>query len=75
MEESTPLSRLVKTTKLRWRIERDYQSLKGEVGLDHYEGRSWQGWNHHVTLATMAYIFMLLLQLEGDFPPSTLTDY
>ena len=72
MEESTSLSRLVKTTKLRWRIERDYQSLKGEVGLDHYEGRSWQGWNHHVTLATMAYIFLLLLQKEDDFPPSTL---
>ena len=74
MEESTPLSRLVKTTKLRWRIERDYQSLKGEVGLDHYEGRSWQGWYHHVAMATMAYIFLLLLQLEGAFSPSTLAD-
>jgi len=60
---------------MRWRIEMDYQSLKGEVGLDHYEGRSWQGWNHHVTLATMAYIFLLLLRLEDSFPPSTITDH
>lgn len=75
LPETITLSRLVKITKMRWRIEMDYQSLKGEVGLDHYEGRSWQGWNHHVTLATMAYVFLLLLRLEGDFPPSTIADH
>ena len=72
MDESTPLSRLVKTTKIRWRIERDYQMLKSEIGLDHYEVRSWQGWQHHVTLATMAYVFLLLMQSKDDFPPSDL---
>ena len=75
LPDTTPLSRLVKIARMRWRIEMDYQSLKGEVGLDHYEGRSWRGWNHHVTLATMAYIFLLLLRLEGDFPPSAIADY
>ena len=72
MDESTTLARLVKITKLRWRIERDYQILKGEIGLDHYEVRNWQGWHHHVTLATMAYIFLLLIQSIDDFPPSNL---
>jgi len=74
MDESTSLTRLVKTTKIRWRIERDYQILKSEIGLDHYEIRSWQGWQHHVTLATMAYVFLLLMQFGGDFPPSNLAE-
>jgi SRSO17 transposase len=34
--------------------------MKGEVGLDHFEGRSWQGWHHHVTLVTLAYAFLML---------------
>jgi len=71
LEETIPLSRLVRIAKLRWRIEMDYQTLKGEVGLDHYEGRSWPGWNHHVTLVSLAYAFLLLERLRGDFPPST----
>jgi len=69
MIESTPLVKLVTTTKLRWRIEMDYQNLKSEVGLDHYEGRSWLGWNHHVTLATLSYIFLMILQHEKFFSP------
>ena len=75
MDESTSLTMLVKTTKMRWRIEIDYKMLKGEVGLDRYEGRSWNGWHHHVTLSTMAYLFLLLERLRGDFPPSALADY
>jgi SRSO17 transposase len=54
----TSLLRLVKTAKLRWRVERDYQELKDELGLDHYEGRSWMGWHHHVTLTMMAHAFL-----------------
>jgi SRSO17 transposase len=42
---------LVRIFKSRWRIERSYEDLKGELGLDHYEGRSWVGWHHHVTVA------------------------
>jgi len=75
LEESISLSMLVKTTKMRWRIEIDYKMLKGEVGLDRYEGRSWNGWHHHVTLSTMAYLFLLLEQFSGDFPPATLANY
>ena len=51
---------LVRKAKGRFRIEQDYQEMKGEVGLDHFEGRSWQGWHHHVTLVTLAYAFLVL---------------
>jgi hypothetical protein len=47
----TPKQRLVYLAKVRWRIEQDYQEMKGELGLDHFEGRSWRGFHHHVTAA------------------------
>jgi SRSO17 transposase len=50
---------LVDRAKLRWRIERDYQDLKQEVGLGHYEGRGWRGLHHHVTLCIAAYGFLI----------------
>ncbi len=50
---------LVDTTKLRWRIEREYQDLKQEVGLGHYEGRGWRGFHHHATLCIAAYGFLI----------------
>ena len=53
---------LVRLAKLRWRVEQNYQQLKEELGLDHYEGRGWQGWHHHVTLVCLAYAFLLLEQ-------------
>ncbi len=59
---------LVDTTKLRWRIERDYQDLKQEVGLGHYEGRGWRGFHHHATLCIAAYGF-LIAEREA-IPPS-----
>lgn len=49
MLPDTPLEQLVRLSKLRWRIERDYQELKGSFGLDHYEGRGWRGFHHHGT--------------------------
>ncbi|MEX5713147.1 IS701 family transposase [Parafrankia sp. FMc6] len=49
-----PLGRLVRLAKLRWRIEHDYRELKDGLGLDHYEGRSFDGWHRHVTLACLA---------------------
>src|ERR1019366_10315121 len=52
--------RLVDTAKLRWRIERDYQELKQEVGLGHFEGRGWRGFHHHATLCIAAYGFLVL---------------
>jgi SRSO17 transposase len=60
MPEATTLRRLVRITKCRWKIEQDYQQLKEELGLDHYEGRSWQGWHHHVTLVMIAHAFLTL---------------
>ena len=42
----------------RWRIERDYQELKDELGLDHFEGRGWRGFHHHGTLCIAAYAFL-----------------
>jgi SRSO17 transposase len=50
---------LVDLTKLRWRIERDYQELKQEVGLGHFEGRGWRGFHHHATLCIAAYGFLV----------------
>jgi len=60
LPEGLSLRRLVQLAKLRWRVEQNYQQLKEELGLDHYEGRGWQGWHHHVTLVCMAYAFLLL---------------
>ena len=58
---------LVSTAKLRWRIERDYQELKQEVGLGHFEGRGWRGFHHHATLCIAAYEF-LISEREDDSP-------
>jgi SRSO17 transposase len=59
---------LVDRAKIRWRIERDYQELKQEVGLGHYEGRGWRGLHHHITLCIAAYGF--LIAERAIFPPS-----
>jgi SRSO17 transposase len=56
----TSFRALVRKAKGRFRIEQDYEEMKGELGLDHFEGRSWQGWHHHVTLVTLAYAFLTL---------------
>ena len=50
---------LVDIAKMRWRIERDYQDLKQEIGLGHYEGRGWRGFHHHATLCIAAYGFLI----------------
>jgi SRSO17 transposase len=64
----TTLATLVATAKLRWRIERDYQELKQELGLDHYEGRGWRGFHHHMALCVAAYGF--LVSERSLIPPS-----
>jgi SRSO17 transposase len=56
------LKRLVDIAHGRWRIEQDYQQLKEELGLDHFEGRSWRGWHHHVTMVMLAHAFLRLEQ-------------
>jgi len=52
------LRRMVRMARGRWRIEQDYRELKEELGLDHFEGRHWLGWHHHVTLVSMAFAFL-----------------
>ena len=68
LPENVSFQRLVDLAKLRWRIERDYQELKQEVGLDHYEGRGWRGFHHHATLCIAAYGF--LIAERATIPPS-----
>lgn len=56
--EDVELAELVRLAKIRWRIERDFQELKDELGLDHYEGRGWRGFHHHGALSIAAYAFL-----------------
>ncbi|UQA97495.1 IS701 family transposase [Streptomyces halobius] len=73
----TPIADLVRLAKVRWRIEHDYRELKHGLGLDHFEGRSWPGWHHHVTLVTAAHAFLTEQRLapKGPTPVSPSTKY
>jgi SRSO17 transposase len=61
---------LVRTIKERWRTERMYEDLKDELGLDHFEGRSFRGWHHHVSVVICCYAFVVAERMRA-FPPST----
>lgn len=58
LAEHTPPERLARLARLRWTVELDYRQLKGELGLDHYEGRSYPGFHHHTALVTCAHAFL-----------------
>jgi len=60
--------RLARLARLRWTIELDYRQLKGELGLDHYEGRSYAGFHHHTALVTCAHAFLTLERLDPKAP-------
>ena len=64
---NTATKELVRLAKLQWHIERDYQELKGELGLDHSEGRTWAGFHHHVALCAAAHAFLAIRR--ALFPP------
>jgi SRSO17 transposase len=64
LPESTGLRRLVRHAMLRWHCEQDYQQAKEELGLDHYEGRGWLGWHHHVTMVQIAQTFLAMERLR-----------
>ena len=66
---STPLPEVVRITKARWRTERAYEDMKGELGLDHFEGRTYVGWQHHVSAVLVCYALVVACQRRG-FPPS-----
>jgi SRSO17 transposase len=67
LPSNTSLKTLVTFAKRRWRVERDYQELKGEIGLDHFEGRTWRGFHHHAALCALAHGFLSLRR--ALFPP------
>jgi SRSO17 transposase len=62
LPEGLSRKRLVQIARGRWRVELDYQQMKEELGLDHFEGRSWTGWHHHVTMVMLAHLFLRLEQ-------------
>jgi SRSO17 transposase len=59
LSADTPLTELVHLAKHRWIIERDYEELKQELGLGHFEGRGWRGFHHHATLCIVSYGFLV----------------
>jgi hypothetical protein len=64
LPETTALNDLVRAAHMRWRIERDYQDLKQDLGLGHYEGRGWRGFHHHASLSIAAYGFLMAQRLK-----------
>ncbi len=69
----TRMVRLVRLAHHRWAIEQQYQQLKGELGLDHFEGRTYPGWHHHVVLCALAYAFLQKERMrKRSGPPMTL---
>jgi SRSO17 transposase len=68
LPEDVTFRKLVGLAKLRWRIERDYEELKQEVGLGHFEGRGWRGFHHHASMCIAAYGF--LISERETIPPS-----
>ncbi|GGH59187.1 hypothetical protein GCM10010975_20570 [Comamonas phosphati] len=68
LPQDTPISELVGTCHQRWRIERDYQDLKQDFGLGHYEGRGWRGFHHHGALSIAAHGFLMAERLVADKP-------
>jgi SRSO17 transposase len=71
LPETTPLVELVRLARLRWRVEQDYRELKGALGLDHFEGRGFPGWHHHVTLVSVAHGFLTLERLRHPKPAAS----
>jgi len=66
LPEETSIKELVSVAHQRWRIERDYQDLKQDFGLGHYEGRGWRGFHHHAALSIAAYGFLMAERLVTD---------
>lgn len=67
-DPNTPLKKLARLGKIRWRVEHDYRELKHALGMDHFEGRPYTGWHRHVTLVVLAQAFATLLRLDPQAP-------
>jgi SRSO17 transposase len=72
LPETIPKRQLIRLVMQRWRTERVYEDLKGELGLDHFEGRRFPGWHHHVSVALCCYAFIVAERVQR-FPPSART--
>ena len=72
---STPLEEFVRISGMRWPIETIFEESKGEIGMDHYEMRSWIGWHHHMLLVSLAHHFLVRLRIQFQDPSPTLTIY
>jgi len=64
LPEDTPRRTLVRWAKSRWAVEMNYREMKDHLGLDHFEGRGWAGWHHHVTMVMLAFAFVLSERLH-----------
>lgn len=64
--EDTPLSEMARVAGSRWAVEECFERAKGEVGLDHYEVRRWDGWHRHVTLCLLAHAFLEATRAHED---------
>lgn len=71
----TPLSEFVRISGMRWPIETIFEEAKGEVGMDHYEMRSWVGWHHHMLLVSLAHHFLVRLRIQFQDQAPGLTIY
>jgi SRSO17 transposase len=71
----TPLSEFVRISGMRWPIETIFEEAKGEVGMDHYEMRSWLGWHHHMLLVSLAHQFLVRLRIRFQEHSPALTIY
>jgi len=72
---STPLEEFVRISGMRWPIESMFEEAKGEVGMDHYEMRSWSGWHHHMLLVSLAHHFLVRLRIQFQEQAPALTIY
>jgi SRSO17 transposase len=63
--EDITLKQLVRLAKIRWWVEQNYREMKKELGMDHYEGRTWRGWHHHITMIMIAFGFLVVEMLRG----------
>ena len=71
----TPLNEFIRISGMRWPIETIFEEAKGEVGMDHYEMRSWQGWHHHMLLVSLAHHFLVRLRIQFQDQAPALTIY
>ena len=75
LEATASLRALVTVARRRWPIEQQYRELKDELGIDHFEGRSYRGWEHHTVLTAMAFTFLQLERMRSDDDPRPTLPY